>query len=431
MSINLHNNCKEELIKKLEQGLPKIKVKNRMFLDDVSLFEIFLVEQTLPQNGIIRQMLEEYISERPFYDFAYQTLSRELYENQKYESNSTLSLSEIDHYKDLPSTASRLVAEFESLPWKYSLTLQLEGEFADIFSKNIKVFEISDSIKIFTPNDAVIREFPMQSGIAGRDKELSDGTLLTGFTPLQWNTLLPYIQINAAGFIGIFGATATLESVLSMLKAFFGLGIALRLFEVKSNVYRFAPTKVKAFVHRYIENKWQIERKKELDTAFGDTFQDLALHRIYEGKSEQQKVSWIKTDLEKIGRVFRHSNKARKLILASQWLFDSYSTKDELLSFVQTMVVMEILLGEKTVSDLIGLGELLRNRCAYLLGESHQGREDILKEFQRIYDVRSKIVHTGKSRLNFNERMLFRKLQWMCLRVIQKEVSLLEEDLKE
>ena len=90
---------------------------------------------------------------------------------------------------------------------------------------------------------------------------------------------------------------------------------------------------------------------------------------------------------------------------------------------------MEILLGEKAISDIIGLGELLRNRCAYLIGDSHKQREDILRNFKDIYDVRSKIVHRGKATLNIYERVLFSKLQWMCRRVIQKEIELLQKDV--
>jgi len=78
----------------------------------------------------------------------------------------------------------------------------------------------------------------------------------------------------------------------------------------------------------------------------------------------------------------------------------------------------------------MGLGELLRNRCAYLIGKSHKQRKQLLDDFKEIYDVRSKIVHRGKSRLNLHERSLFSKLQWMCRRVIQEEIELLKEDLK-
>jgi Apea-like HEPN len=92
------------------------------------------------------------------------------------------------------------------------------------------------------------------------------------------------------------------------------------------------------------------------------------------------------------------------------------------------MIALEILLGDKQRSDLMGLSELLRNRCAYLIGKNQRQRESILDDFGRIYDVRSQIVHRGKSRLSRQEQYLFFRLRWMCFRVIQEEVRLLEAD---
>jgi len=94
-------------------------------------------------------------------------------------------------------------------------------------------------------------------------------------------------------------------------------------------------------------------------------------------------------------------------------------------------VVLEILLGEQSISDLMGLGELLRNRCAYLISKSHKQRLDILNTFKKIYDIRSKIVCKGKNRLSWEEQALSSRLQWMCCRVIQEEVELLKKDIKE
>src|SRR5205823_4048712 len=70
---------------------------------------------------------------------------------------------------------------------------------------------------------------------------------------------------------------------------------------------------------------------------------------------------------------------------ACQWLFDSYAEQSDLLAFVQATVAIEMALGEKAASDLIGVGELLGNRCAYLIGKSRKRRADILKVFKRLY----------------------------------------------
>jgi Apea-like HEPN len=72
------------------------------------------------------------------------------------------------------------------------------------------------------------------------------------------------------------------------------------------------------------------------------------------------------------------------------------------------------------------LNELLRNRCAYLVGKNQSQREEILTEFADIYKVRSEIVHRGKSRLSKQERQLFYRLRWLCGRAIQEEINLLQ-----
>lgn len=129
-----------------------------------------------------------------------------------------------------------------------------------------------------------------------------------------------------------------------------------------------------------------------------------------------------------MGIAFSAGPTADQIVIASQWLFDSYATRDELLSFVQSMVVLEILLGDKKTSDAIGVGELIRNRFAYLIGTNQKERTELMDDFNKIYRVRSQIVHSGKHRLTLEERMLFSRLRWMCLRLITKELELLKAD---
>ena len=113
---------------------------------------------------------------------------------------------------------------------------------------------------------------------------------------------------------------------------------------------------------------------------------------------------------------------------AAQWLFDSYASRSRLLAFVQATVALEILFGNKAVSDVVGLGELLANRVAYLIGSTRQHREEILVDFRRIYDTRSRIVHRGHNRLTNQEQKDLHTLRWMCSRSIQKELALANAD---
>ena len=92
------------------------------------------------------------------------------------------------------------------------------------------------------------------------------------------------------------------------------------------------------------------------------------------------------------------------------------------------MVCLEIMLGDEAPSDEAPLGATLRNRCAYLIAKNSAERARILKDFKEIYEVRSRIVHRGKFRLNREERFLLRRLNELCERVLRKELDMLLSD---
>jgi hypothetical protein len=433
MSLGLETQCQKRLAEKLAEELPNVNVENRMFLEYHSALELLSLEQVLPQTGPLKVRIEQCISETPVFDFLHGTLSRELYEKQKYDPETPLmKLTELEEYRDPVSVAQRLVGEFESLPWEYSLSIKLENEFGSLFNQAIKEYSVSDLIKLGIPDDDFIEKFPLQSGIGARDISSMVGVpgLLPSLTPQQWDRESTYLQVKVKGFIGKYGLSAPLENTIFLLKAFCGIAIALRLFKVE-HTYLPTPSRAKFFIHRKVENAWLFEKVHELEQSVSDTFSYLVLHDL-EGRldTKEKKISWMQRQLELIRCVFSHQEKSPKIILGGQWLFDSYCGRNHLLSFVQTMVVVEILLGEKATSDLMGLGELLRNRCAYLIGKSHEQRENILNDFKEIYEVRSKIVHRGKNQLDMSEHFLFSRLQWMCRRVIQEEVDLLQADVK-
>jgi hypothetical protein len=255
----------------------------------------------------------------------------------------------------------------------------------------------------------------------------------------KWNQETSYLQLDTEGLIGRYSGATPSEDATSSLKAFFGLCLALHFLRTKQakegtlGALLGVGTTAKSYliVHKHEDDKWVVWTTLELPRDISETLNNFEVND-FDGRIDAQNIgSWISNRLQLISSAFRNASKAEKVLLAGQWLLDSYIGKNELLSFVQTMVAMEILLGEKAKSDIIGIGELLRNRCAYLIGESHSEREQILDDFNKIYDVRSRIVHRGKSNLARDERVLFGKLQRICQRVITKELELFIEDEKE
>lgn len=426
MTLNLHNGCKDKIKNKLAEKLPAIQIANKKFINRESTSGLLSVNEALPEHGPIIDNLNFYISEWPLYDFLYGYLSKELDEQQKYDSKTELqSITDIDEYSDIDATSDRLIDLFDSLPWKYRFSLDIKSSLDPFFSDKTE-FNITENLRIIRADETFIEQHPLSVTESGNSVGIVSLAMLGRNLPSGWKTDSLYIQVDAEGFIGKYVSTQTTENAVTTIKAFCGLSVALRLLKVE-HTYHPATPKLNLIIHKNTSGNWNFDEAEDLNDDISRSISDLTFNDL-DGdlESDTQKYSWIERKLNDISVVFNESRKAEKIILAGQWFFESYTGSNELLSFVQTMVALEILLGDKASSDMVGLGELLRNRCAYLIGKTHDQRKNILHDFKKIYEIRSKIVHRGKSKLDLNERSLFRKLQWICRRVIQEEIILLQ-----
>jgi hypothetical protein len=194
-------------------------------------------------------------------------------------------------------------------------------------------------------------------------------------------------------------STTCAESASATLKSILGVLLALRAFRIE-DVYSATTIKQRAYVHQRVNGKWEMYEGFELDEAVSNAIANLRLDTLNDAfKNDAEKRGFLRNRLSFLARTMADLPVNERVLLAGRWLLDSHSGKNELLSFVQATVALEILLGDKHVSDVMGLGELLRNRCAYLIGKTHSQRDEILNDFRKIYEVRSKIVHRGKDRL--------------------------------
>jgi hypothetical protein len=432
MPIRLHVEARKTILEALTKAVPNIIVNNKMFLDRKSLVWLFLANMSLPKHGKLHETLVARVGEYPLFDFVEGWLSRELYTRDEYDSDlPSLPLSQIAGYEDPRRVAEVWVREFETLPWPYVLSLKLPSEVSAVLRDVVNRVPFGDRAFLVCPDDDFIEQHPLLSGNSLIDKRIHSrgGALSLLFSNLdpRWDEAAVYFQIFVEGFVGPYGGGPAAFSVESTIKSFCGLCLALRALKI-SRTYTASPPKEYVYVHRRGRTRWIIDGRIELDQTTESVFRDLAVHDL-DGflDTDDKKKRWCRSVLSDIQCVFADVKKSEKIILAAQWLFESYSGRNELLSFVQAMVTLEILLGEQSSSE-IGLGELLRNRCAFLISENHQQRIELLDEFNEIYRVRSQIVHRGKSQLTSHERALFRKLQWMCHRAIQEEVRLLKAD---
>ena len=438
MPLNLHADCRARLDESVAKGLTSVKAKNGMFIERMSTLGLAVADFVLPQNGRLHDRLLEYIDSFPLSDFITETIGQELWEINRYLPDTTVALTDIEEYADPQAVTKRLLDDFESLPWSYQITIELPEPLNKLVPVDELIVELSPTVRLVRPNVAYDEVFPLDHSNKHRQGRLKgDSTgllssLLIDPQPAKWDKNRVYLQISVEGFIGQYGGSGTSQKAERALRSLCGLGIATNLFKVEYT-YSSTPWKNHVYVHRKMpDGAWTPITRYSLGDAVARGISALKLQPMGgQLDTETKRNNWTHYRLKDAGAVLQAVDRTDQILLASQWLFDSHSGQDELLSFVQSMIVLEILLGDKSISDEIGIGELISNRFAYLIGTTHEQRASLLKEFKEIYRVRSQIVHSGKHRLTLDEHTLFGRLRWMGRRLIDKEVDLLKAGIVE
>lgn len=412
MPLNLQINACDRLVSALSVVVPNLEVRNSRYIQTPSLEALLSADKALLSAGKVRPALAQYIGDTPFTDFVIGYLNSELARTREFSSEgASVPLAAIPGYEDSAAVSQRVLQAFESLPWEYMFSFEAPRGLASLLTKHGGAFSVAPNITLVSVNAEFRREYPPPLeprlfSILGESNDLQDDAV--------------FLQVQIKGFVGIYQTLNTEHQAFSLMKAFFGLGIACGVFvpRIQGNF----GIQAEMMVHSRNGDRWEQQRESLYPR---DWRKGIAGINVVWGQSEAE-IGQLAILLNRIGAAFSLGARQERLQLAAEWLCDSYASDDQLLTFVQTMVVLEILLGDKAETELVGLGALLRNRCAYFIGETPAERDHILEELRKIYDVRSSIVHAGKRRLNANERQLFTALQRLCFRVIRKEVAQVE-----
>ncbi len=391
-----------------------------------------LPSQQLPEKGKLAEELLAYIGHFPLFEFVTDCLQEELSERFEYSSGASQKLEALAGYENTKKIAERLIGSFASLPWQYMLTMQLPDAISDVLKVTPATFPIGTALTINRDIAALSSAYPINSQHVPLQRLLHGGNGLLSLSmtseprSVEWSAG-SYLQIETSGYVDAYGSTAPAQNVLHTIRTFFGLGIALDLFNVKRQYSPYKPT-LPIYVHRKIGDDWRIVKKFEVQELHASTMASVVPSdrcASTEGKNRAALIAEFLSDFHVINLA---GEKGQSIQLACQWLFDGYAERDELLRFVQGVVALEILLGDKRQSDELGLGALLRNRCAYFIADTVKEREEILSDINKIYGVRSRIMHNGVRQFTPEDRALFRKLRGFCFAIIRKEIALLRRE---
>lgn len=420
--MDIHPGLMSKIKPVLLDVLRKQRVQNGIFLDLHTSDFLSTLDETLPQHGPLRDTLNELVDDAPLSQFVSGWIHDALSLN-RFSDREDCQLSDLDGFENLEEVADRIIRDFHGLPYEYKLTTALPESLRDLFQAD-ESLQISKDVRIFRTGPSLRASLPLTTNSALKDHRILGGGLLGLAQPETLDGL--YIQINAAGYIGPFAESNPKKRAYDLFRSFFGICIALVILQ-KSGSWRPQHFRRSVYIHRRYDDKWCLEDRDELDLVASTLIDKLERVKPFDEESNATVGrTFFDWNMQRFSQLLNHSGHSDRILLAAQWLFDSYAADNELLAFVQAMVCLEIIFGEQVPSNkTISLGELLRNRCAYLIGKTASQRTEILAEFGEIYDVRSAIVHRGKSRISRRERMLFNKLRWYCSRSIQEEIELL------
>jgi hypothetical protein len=432
LSIDLDPRCTERLQERLASALREILVNNRQFLDYDTSAKLRPLNDVLPKSGAVKKTLDGIFGDDDRLQlYVEDWISRRLKE-MPYQSDIRADpLFSISGFSDEKEVASQIVADFCRLPYRYSVWLPMGPKptietLADPVSDTnpARIHRIDDTFRAKYPPHPT-QEPPKGGMLMG----------LLGATPdQQYPEVGLCVQVDVEGFIDRWGTSFTAASAIERIRAMLGLGLANLVFKLGPNQSSFFTGFTRGihrniFVHRSTDDgSVRYDAAFQIDRNFSEVVDSLAEHDPRDVSLDPKTfVRYAEISLDQIRSVFRFGPRADRTMRAARWLFDSYLGSNDLLSFVQAMVAIEIILGDKEASDLVGLTELLANRCAYLLGGTHAERDQILEQMRSIYRVRSQIVHQGKSRLNSEEWQMLHQLRLLCRQLLLKEMELLIE----
>lgn len=419
--IELNEQCAGRLKEKLEPILEGVRVKSGSFIDFPEMTSLLALDKVLPERGAEAEKVRNYIGENAIFTFVVSELVEFVGNEFEYdEDKEPFSLTKTDKFPDSSTLASYLIDRFSSLPYEYCITVPISNDVFDYLGEYYPVFP---GMRLYDYADQFTERFPERRkvGLLGR-------ALMGDSNFSVWDENAKLVQYQFEGYCSGVLDTSSSESALSKIKSFLGILLAHNLVELSTG--NSVPKEVSVDISTRAGNSaWKRLRSKALEHDWSSAMVRMSDRDWIKGlEDDQTRAKVFEAALRNYTKCSIGGGQVERIELASEWLFDSYKSKDDLLSVVHAVVAIEILLGDKKSTDVVGINKLISNRCAYLIGDSANNRADIIKEFGEIYDLRSAIVHRGHRKMSSEERSLLMKLRYLVGRVICKELQLLSND---
>lgn len=177
------------------------------------------------------------------------------------------------------------------------------------------------------------------------------------------------IELVVDGFVEDLTSTRSVEEAMLMVRSLSGFLLSSPV--VRSNAtYPLVPSESPLYIYLSTDDGNRLLRSHMLPSDYSEkirSFEWTEVDDLYGAKW----ATWMNFFSGILRPALTATHDKNAVRRASQWYFDSECGSNELLQFIQAPVCLEILLGDKTTSDVLDISELFSNRCAYLLATDH------------------------------------------------------------
>lgn len=409
---------KDHLIKILEsckiiKGLPELNGKNVFeFLDETQKHKSKWLRYAEPY-GIVLRYISDHIDK-----------------TQAKPDDITKDLNQILTPTQISNLSEEIVSYIESIPRQYFVLFELNG----LEKISVKEILLTDDIAFVEASVSQDSKDPIK--LSNLYKELAGNT-----EPLN-NKI--YVRVKTKGYASGFLESSAVKNAYSKFKQVVLLGRY-------SGVFMKEEPKLRAFSQFFIRRHNEVfiydadEPSKPkyaslLPKSVADYVstinikEDALKPKDYEIVLEKIKDKDNLTPQEEEKIFKRHFGHAIKLLIthddnkdvesiktAIEWAFDSLSDEDVTLAFIKACIGLEAILGDRR--DKEDITKMLSNRCAYLIGKSILNRNEIKDKFEKLYNIRSKLIHGRKAKLDGEEREILSWARETLANCIWREIS--------
>jgi hypothetical protein len=340
-------------------------------------------------------------------------------EDKKSKSNSNnIKIEKLEDFftkNEIKNIKGKIKTYLQSFPRKYVVDFSLDN----VTSRSESLLEINDEITLSF-------EKKQKSAISSLEDIFKKDHSASNVYSLR-------VKINHSGYV----ANNNYEGPRTILKQIVCLALSLGIFKCNFDL----PTRIgtSLLAHeddyqfsRYMDCECQDWKKLHLPYNESDFLRKLQLD-VAEGEDVSERIDSFIIILKLLYRKdSKNADAIKRIKSAFEWMYEARLTSNETFKYIFTFIAMEAVFGEEfneenKTKPPISITSILKNRCAYLLAETHKEREDILKEFPGLYKLRSQLVHGSKSCLASYEREKLKNIESLLEKIIIEEMSMLHK----